>query len=254
MLHKMGHLLVLLAFIISLAVGLAFGQYCYNEGKKIAADPSGNIYVTGRILNKIGTIKYSPSGQQFWTNIYSEAASGYARDIAVANGKVFICGSAYISDVGYAYVTIAYDIETGQQLWVAKVLPQSGSYYYLQAMTMAVDNGYVYVTGYADGTGTSYDYLTVAYSAETGSQLWRSIYNGSGTYPSDYPTAIAAQNGKVFVTGYSYISTSSYADYATVAYDGLTGTQTWVTIYNGPHSGYDHATAIAVENGLVYVT
>jgi hypothetical protein len=59
----------------------------------------------------------------------------------------------------------------------------------------------------------------------------------------------------VFVTGYSAGYNTSL-DYATVAYDGTTGTERWVTRYNGPGNGDDGAYALGVgrHGGTVFVT
>ncbi len=250
--RKMADLLLLLGLVLALPVQYALGQYqyCYqNEGKKIAIDSAGNVYVTGMILGKCGTIKYDPNGQQLWTGVYGETDQSSASDIAVEDGKVFLAGQIYQS-TGYAYLTIAYDSETGQQLWVSKY-QEPGVYNISKAI--ALESGKVYVTGSSYTSQTGWDYATIAYSAETGSQLWISRYNGTdgGT---DEPSDIAAENGKVYVTGTSFTSSSSYSDYATIGYDGSTGAQLWTAVYNGPKGWYDYSCALAVENGQVFVT
>jgi hypothetical protein len=124
---------------------------------------------------------------------------------------------------------------------------------YDRARAIAVDrSGNVYVTGYSDGSGTSFDYATVKYDP-SGNELWVRRYNGPGN-DTDYANAIAVDgSGNVYVTGYSYGSGTSY-DYATVKYY-LNGDTAWVRRYNGPGNGWDFAFAIAVDgSGNVYVT
>jgi hypothetical protein len=83
--------------------------------------------------------------------------------------------------------------------------------------------------------------------------LWTNRYNGPGN-GDDRASALAVDtNGNVFVTGYSYGSSTGY-DYATVAYSNA-GAPLWTNRYSGQGNGEDRATAIAVApNGNVVVT
>jgi hypothetical protein len=91
--------------------------------------------------------------------------------------------------------------------------------------------------------------------AVPGAQLWASTYNGPGNN-IDAATAVAASpaGGAVFVTGASW-GLISGPDYATVAYDAVTGAQLWASRYEGPEGG-DQAAAVAVSPGgrAVFVT
>jgi hypothetical protein len=60
----------------------------------------------------------------------------------------------------------------------------------------------------------------------------------------------------VLVTGANTTSRAASNDYATVAYSATTGAQRWISLYNGPASTFDGATALAVapDGTRVYVT
>ena len=137
------------------------------------------------------------------------------------------------------------------QIWVARYnSPANGAD---EAGAIAVDNtGNIYVTGRSYDPITSHDYVTVKYNS-SGVEQWVARYNGPIDYV-DYTFAIAVDNvGNVYVTGDSYSSVTN-PDYATVKYDS-SGIEQWVVRYDGPANGYDHASAIAVDNtGNVYVT
>ena len=63
-------------------------------------------------------------------------------------------------------------------------------------------------------------------------EQWVARYNGLGTR-SDIAHAVAVNNnGIVYVTGES-LGAGTQRDYATVAYDTVTGQQLWVARYNG---------------------
>jgi len=113
-----------------------------------------------------------------------------------------------------------------------------------------VDN--VYVTGRV-WNGTDYDFLTVKYDTNC-NELWARTYNGMGS-GDDQASAIAVDgSGNAYVTGQSWGGTSYDYDYLTIKYD-TDGNLMWPRVYNGTASGYDTATAIAVDgSGKAYVT
>jgi len=220
-----------------------------SEATAIAVDGQGNVYVTGSSGNDYATIKYSSSGQQLWVSRYNGPLNG--NDVATAialdsQGNVYVTGGSFNEMSDEDYTTVRYS-PSGQELKVLRWDGGIGSYD--RARAIAVDGqDNVYVTG--SSREYSSDYATIKYSP-SGDQLWVSLYD-YGTY-NDVATAIAVNNkGIVYVTGWSESGLSS-DDYATIAYNS-SGQQLWVKRYNGTGKGYDDATAIAVNNGRVYVT
>ena len=111
------------------------------------------------------------------------------------------------------------------------------------------------MAGQSDGSG-GFDYATIAYDAATGTQLWVKRYNGPENLGNvANALGVSPDGSRVFVTGES-IGSGSDSDYATVAYDAATGTQLWVTRYNGPDSRLDQANALGVspDGSRVFVT
>ena len=144
----------------------------------------------------------------------------------------------------------------GARLWVARYSgPGNGDD---QAFSVAVSPGgaRVFVTGTSQGVASHYDFVTVAYSAATGAQLWGRRYNGPGNGDDHaYSVAVSPDGARVFVTGTSEGVGHSAFGYATVAYNAVTGAQLWARRYNGPGKG-GVAWSVAVSPGgtRVFVT
>ncbi len=226
-----------------------------DYAQAIAADGSGNVYVTGYGYGANGgynylTVKYNSSGQQQWVAEYNKLGTDNANAIAVdGSGNVYVTGYGYGATGYYNYLTVKYN-SSGQQQWVAEY--DGTGNYNDYAYDIAVDgSGNVYVTGYGRGSSGFNNYLTVKYNS-SGQQQWVAEYNGPGN-SNDYANDMAVDgSGNVYVTGYGRGS-SSNNDYLTVKYNS-SGQQQWFAEYNGPGNGYDYAQAIAVDgSGNVYV-
>ncbi len=135
--------------------------------------------------------------------------------------------------------------------WVARYNgPANGNDF---ARAIALDaKGNVYVTGWSDGEGTGTDFLTLKYDPD-GNLLWAARYNGPDNGDDQAIGITLDAAGNVYVSGQSWGGGTNF-DFATVKYDTC-GNERWVARYDGPASGADGATAIAVDqDGNVYVT
>jgi hypothetical protein len=219
----------------------------------MAVDNAGNVFVTGFSSDSLGnedyaTIKYSNAGHPLWTNRYDRPANeDRAAAIAVdGSGNVFVTGYSASGD-GADYATIKYS-GAGVPLWTNRYNGPGNRDD--QAKAVAVDgSGNVFVTGHSSGSGSSYDYATIAYSS-AGVSLWTNRYDAANGLDLPYAIAVDAR-GNVFVTGESLADSS---DFATAAYSN-TGVPLWTTRYDGPANLVDGAAAIAVDtSGNVFVT
>ncbi len=229
----------------------------YDKASAIAIDSSGNVYVTGGSYgsgtsNDYATIKYNSSGDTLWVRRYNGPGNGWDAASAITlddSGNVYVTGGSYGSGTHSDCATIKYN-SLGDSVWVARYDgPDNGTDY---ATAIAIDSGYVYVTGYSESSGTKQDYVTIKYNS-LGDSVWVARYDGPDN-STDWTTAIAVDDSSnVYVTGYSVGSGTSY-DYATIKYNS-SGDSLWVRRYNGPDNGNDYASGIAVDkDGNICVT
>jgi hypothetical protein len=225
----------------------------------VATDGSGYVYVTGQSFGSgtdydYATIKYQPNGDTDWVRRYDgpDHTGDNAMGIAVdGSGNVCVTGFGVCwSEHPFDYVTIKYNPD-GETVWVRGYNgPGDGQD---RAYAIATDgSGNVYVTGESDGTGTYEDYCTIKYLSDGGT-AWVRRYNGPADSTDEASDIAVDGSGNVYVTGRSYGAGTDF-DYCTIKYDA-SGTEVWVKTYDGPASGYDNATAIAVDaSGNIYVT
>ncbi len=85
------------------------------------------------------------------------------------------------------------------------------------------------------------------------SQEWVQRYDGILNKDDRVTASCRDAHGNIYITG-TTVATNNYYDYVTIKYNSQ-GVMQWLQRYNGPASGYDMPTAIAVDSaGYVYVT
>ena len=105
-------------------------------------------------------------------------------------------------------------------------------------------------TGSSLGTFPGTDYATVKYNS-SGVQKWVNRYTGAGKGNS--ATGIVYSNNAVVVTGLS-IELVGGGNAVTQKINATTGTQIWVSSYNGITNGTDGGRAITCDaTGNIYV-
>jgi hypothetical protein len=234
----------------------------FDVGRSVAVSPRGDrVFVTGYSEARhspglefvdYATVAYNAvTGAQLWASRYNGPANGAdeAQSVAVSpSGRmVFVTGYSLGASSQQDFATVAYNAVTGAQMWVKRYNGTGNSYDSAGSVTVSHTGRTVFVTGLSAGASSGFDYATIAYDAATGARLWVQRYNGPGNGFDEAHSVVASRHGSsVFVTGYSEGARSG-SDYATVAYDAVTGAQLWVRRYNGPGNDYDEAWQIAVS-------
>lgn len=231
-----------------------------DEGKAIAVDDAGNVFITGvggapdeTFYRSFSTIKYNEAGIQQWAQTVTPTGRGSEAEVhdlvLDAAGNVYVTGGVE-NEHFYDYVTIRYNTN-GQQQW--KTIYNGPGNGIDIATAIGIDKkGNVYVTGRSRGILAD-DYATIKYNA-AGVQQWVRRYNGPGvSQPGGTSNAVDLAldtDGNIYVTGYF-----TGADFATYKYDN-DGNIIWKKIYNSPATtGTEGPIAIVLDTkGNVYVT
>ena len=186
----------------------------------------------------------SVPGAQLWVKRYGNGSAYDANPVLTAaspTGRtVFVTGTSRGTTSGLDYATLAYNADTGKQLWVARYNGPANDHDFAQAIAVSPNGGTVFVTGQSRA-GEYMNFATVAYDANTGKQLWVKSYSSSAGDNIPHSLAVSPGGGRVFVTGFSS------GQYGTVAYRADNGRQLWVARYNGPGYGADTAYSVAVS-------
>jgi len=199
---------------------------CYNGpthgpdwAVALAVDSSGSAYVAGTSrtsaapegINYWAAVKYDSAGAEQWVARYERDFSEPAA-LALGASALYVTGQTAGSSGEPDYATIAYDIETGDTLWVRCDSGSGAGRDVAVAVAVGPDRG-VWVTG-----SGNYDFATVLYSSD-GVREW--VGSNSLSVGDDRAEAIAIDNeNKVIVTGITWVD-SAY-DIVTVKFDTLT--------------------------------
>jgi hypothetical protein len=213
------------------------------QGKSLALDTAGNLILVGIKDSYIFIVKYNPSGQIIWYRDTIINPTPYGIFDAVDKfGNIYVTLQANSARL----YLLKYD-SSGNQKWNNNDFSE-----YNQCYGIALDTiGNIFVT--CDSSPNARDeYLTIKFNSQ-GQVVWYRRYGGN--YGSRIPHAITVDNsGNVYITGESNIDSIKHYDFASIKYNS-SGTQQWISFYNGRLSGNDFALAICADNyGYCYVT
>lgn len=226
-----------------------------EEARAQAIGPYGKrVYVTGYSWDNAtqssqwATVAFdSSTGARQWVARHGgPGITSYAYDIAVSpdGRRVYVAGQQYRQQQGTFFsggTTIAYDAATGRQLWVARHQEPFADAS-VEHLAISPDGSRVYVSG-LDTAGGDFGrgdsrYVTLAYSASTGSQEWVAFHDNPQLDDTVYSMALDPSGVRVYVGGTGGI----------VAYDAATGGKLWGT------TDQAHSLTVAPDGSRVFAT
>jgi hypothetical protein len=244
----------------------------YWKALAVSSDSStvfvaGTAYPTDLSCDGWGyhTVAYNASdGTEQWSALYAHCG-GAATALALSPDGSTVLATGYgdarpIPGEGcclYLSATVAYDASTGNQLWATeddsiKVLGGDT----VISLGVSPDGSRVFVFGDECAVSLCRDdpFVTVAYDASTGNQLWVSRYDSGGkNYPSDL--VMSPDGSTVFEIGQEALPcyspcTVTQINAPLVAYDASTGNERWVVDYE---NNLGWALAVSPDGSSVYV-
>ncbi len=178
--------------------------------------------------------------------------------------RVYLTGASQNHDGNLDFVTVALDAQTGTRLWASVFEGPAGKDDVAFAVETTPDGRNVFVTGTVDATevcvyfrqgctvnNTGGDFLTLAYDAVGGTQIWAARHDGP-LHGGDIPVDIAASadGTEVYVAGTSTFAEEeidSESDVAVVAYQAASGQEIWSETTDGGFLGSDRAVGLAAS-------
>lgn len=252
--------------IVSLAYDAGTGQqrwlhrydgpsHLRDHPAALAVSPDGGrVFVTGssdnpRDANYV-TLSYdAATGSLVWDVHYDGPWNVHdsTRDMTLSpdGATVFVTGTSVTGMATYYdIVTIAYSAATGSQRWLARYNGPGSDYDGGRTMAISPDGSRLYVSGTSAGASGAFGYVTLAYAAASGVQLWATRDDPGGL---NVPAAmrISPSGSHVYVTGRTETGIASL-DALTVAYETAAGTPVWRTLYNAPGNGVDQGLDLAL--------
>ena len=215
-----------------------------SVGRRIAIDPSGNVFVIGTntaIPSSLVTMKYDADGNRLWHEAMPDTDTPIRVETDAA-GNAYVLGWTVSSLPDF--VTGKYDPD-GNLLWrnvfAGGVINEAAGL----AVTPAGD---VAVAGRSN-TSNAYDISTVVYDTDGNQRWWRSHSSALPTGGMDRGNSVAfGPGGEVYVGG-SAENTDSNQDAVLIKYDA-DGNEQWVRDYDvtpGPNH-YDSILWIDVDS------
>lgn len=225
---------------------------------------------TPRVTADFGTVAYDAStGVKLWSQTY-DAGFGHndyagALDLSPDGSTLFVLGQSAGPTRQTDYATVAYDSSSGAEKWVTRYTGPHNRTDRPSGIVASPDGSAVFVTGYGYGRTDVFEYQTLAYDASTGDTLWVKRYDGRGdASAAAFDIGVSPDGAHVFVTGGRVDSDtgelSGDVDYATVAYDALTGARSWTQRYDGSSDDRDylefggHALVVSPDGSRLFVT
>jgi hypothetical protein len=226
-----------------------------DEGKIVATDAAGNIYVGGHYENSTAStyvdflvMKFAPGGGAPTASVTQDSGFGnldtpHAMKLDAA-GNVIIGGQGFTTvEDEEDYLVMKFNNSLVFQ-WLDIYSGDAEALDRVNALDIDLTTNNIYVTGRSKSNATSEDYYTIAYDP-AGAELWAERYSSAAFGFDEATDIVFGSTGNIYVTGYSY-EAGTNNDYTTLKYD-ISGNLVWETSFDGPASLSDQALRMKLD-------
>ncbi len=184
-------------------------EYAYA----ICADNNGNTYFGATSNNEAWIFKRDINSQVLWSKQLNTINVGYSSDVSyidIIGDTIFGCGWLKTGTTIEGSLIFKLNATTGLPYWI-KSEALSNTYF----SSMKYANGRYFVTGSQVNNAAGYNGKVVALSSTSGTILWQTAalginFPGFGIdYIDDFYSTSEMINGKMFITGRSYVNGSN---------------------------------------------
>jgi uncharacterized delta-60 repeat protein len=219
----------------------------------------------GRALAAAGQLDPSFSGDgRVLTRFPGTSGADAANAMAIENGKIVAAGYSG-QGVGYKFAIARYNpngsLDQSFSSDGRQVTRFPGATGEDHASGVAIENGKIVVVGHSRQAGSVYKFALARYNPngsldQSFSGDGRKLTAFPGTTGNDEANAVAIENGKIVVAGYSHQAAGGYK-FALARYNpngsldrSFSGDGRQITRFPGA-TGDDAATAVTIENGKI---
>jgi len=196
----------------------------------VQIDDAGDVVVCvktwgGATSFDVTLLKYDgDDGTLLWSEVYTNGTSADdPADMILDDAGNPIVVGVTAGD----YLTAKFDAATGDHEWTSTYAGPQGWYDVANCVTVS-DQGEILVSGFSDGTGTSWDVATLGLEPDFGELNWSVRYDGAENLTDEAKDVHMDDSGALLVAGYCYSNTTSM-DQLVLSYDNDTGTSVETT-------------------------
>lgn len=215
----MKHFLLFLYLSAVYTLGLAqasalIGNASTNEYTlAICADNAGATYIGATQNDEPWVFKRDANNNMVWSQKLNTVAVGFSSDVSyidIIGDTIFGCGWLKTGASIKGALLFKLNASTGAVYWVKS---EATSKTYLSTMKYA--NGKYFACGSQTNNATGYSGKVLAFSSATGALIWQTpaiglTFPGYGVdYLDDFTSATDMVNGKMFITGRSYVNATA---------------------------------------------
>ena len=212
--HFFNWILLFSPFFVFSQSSTIIGSALNNEYSiTMCSDNAGNVYIGASNNNEPWVLKRDVNNNIVWSQKLNTVATGSNSDVSyidIVGDTIFGCGWLKTGTTIKGSLLFKMNATTGTLYWVKA---ESTSKTYLSTMKYA--NGKYFISGSQTNNANGYNGKVMAISSANGATIWQTpsiglTFPGYGNdYLDDFTSATEMVNGKMFITGRSYVNATA---------------------------------------------